>query len=213
MKLVIWDTETTDKNGNAEVIQIAGIVTDINLKAQFAFNRYCYTNSSIALGAEAVHGLNKELLLKLSGGEFLEDVLDKIQINGNSILELPDMISITYNHNFDSRAVNNTLALQGLDTIKFGDKIETLKRGLTKGRYNLCAMQMLAKALNYGKVVKLEQLIRLKAKDSPAAIKQKYVEFCKLVNYDASAHVTHNALYDVFLVWYLLYSNKKMIYT
>jgi DNA polymerase III epsilon subunit-like protein len=210
VKLFLYDTETTGLGPRDEVIQIAGILTDINLKPLYAVNRYCFSTVPIDPGAFNSHGITRTDLLKLSGGRFLEDVDDEIKF----LREEKDLVCISYNHDFDGRLMNQTMTNNGLDKFDFGTKIATLKRNLTAGRYNLCAMHLFTQVLNAGRKYDLKQLAKTRSGYDEVTLFALYTEFAKRLSFTVDeSRKYHDALFDVFLIWVLLSKYKGMVYT
>lgn len=210
MKIVIWDTETTDRGSQDEVIQFSSIVTNMDLDIVGYIDRYCFTNVQISPAAENTHGINRKLLYELSGGKYFEDMLEEIPI-----LRTGNFVFIAYNRKFDQRLVNQTLTNNGLDKFNFGKRMDGfLKRNLPLGRYNYCAMELLSKAINGGQVRPLEELCRTKSGETAESLQIKFRNFCKLFNIPVDEKAkAHNALFDSFMTWVLLSSNKGLIYS
>ncbi|MDD2871202.1 MAG: hypothetical protein PHS49_04380 [Candidatus Gracilibacteria bacterium] len=120
--IIFFDTETTgilkDDNGNTvsngDMIQLAfrkyenGVKTDENM----FFN----TDTEIEIGAIAVHGIYKKLLLEKSDGKYLDD---ETRTRLGNIFT--NSICVAHNLDFDLDVFNNS-------NISYGDKlIDTLK--------------------------------------------------------------------------------------
>jgi DNA polymerase III epsilon subunit-like protein len=207
--IVFWDTETTGLGPRAEVIQIAGLVTNIDLVPKLVFNRYCWSNQEIEEGAERQHGITRELLLEYSGGRFFEEVLEEIKFFKDN----PNMMFIAYKQHFDMGVVNGTLMNNGYLPVEFGTEIRTLKRNLPEGRYNLDAMTLFANVLNGGKIRSLGEMASLKLNATPDQLTEEYNEFCKLLPFSVPKKGLHDALYDSYLLRRMLNKFKALMYT
>ena len=72
MSYIFFDTETTGLDDDDRIIQLSYIITDKKLNILGARN-YFFDVDEISVGATAIHGIDKEKIVKLSGGKRFED--------------------------------------------------------------------------------------------------------------------------------------------
>lgn len=208
MHIVFYDTETTGFSSRDEVVQIAGLVTTMDLTIVKVFNRYCFTNARMNPDALAIHGLDRQFLLKASKGKYLEEVLEEIEL-----FNMKNAIYVAFNDKFDRRLINQTLSNNGAAPIDFGKTLNVFDRQATSGRYNLCAMKLLSMTLNRGVNCKLETLIKTKAGVSYDVFLQYYKEFLKRLSIFKGKETFHDALFDSFCVLWLTKKYKGLLFT
>lgn len=230
MNHVIFDTETTDLNG--EIIQFAAVVTGdkVNTPLQL-INFYCMPTAPISAGATAVHGITNEMIYELSGGKTFEDyVLNEYRelfLGSGSIFH-------AYNIKFDTKMVNNSLEkiyysnMDGKETpmeklspsskfVQFDSKMVNN----TLSDYSMCSvnfgktiesMRNLNPKLNYNHCLmesfrKLtNQGRRLKLSEALEIIKNDYDldEVWKQISPKVTDNKFHDALYDSVGAWLIL---------
>jgi DNA polymerase III epsilon subunit-like protein len=208
LKIVFYDTETTGLSDKDEVIQLSGLVTDMDLKIQSVFNTYCFTNVNISEEARRLHGIDRKTLLQLSKGRYLEEVLESI-----GVFKYPDAIYVAFNDSFDRGKINGSLMNNGAPPINFGSTISTFDRKLQKGRYNLCALKLFSNCLNNGTRWKLEMFLRKKAGVPFEDLERYYSVFRNKVNITSHKGNMHDALFDSFGIWWITSKYKGILFT
>ena len=200
-KYIFYDVETTGLTNSDEVVQFGAFVTDKDMRLKQQYSFYCYTQVAMSEGASNVTGLTKEKIYHLSGGKTFEDnflQLPFVKSNKNNIW-------VSYSSaGFDERLVNQTLEHNGLKRMRFGSKTLNIHGdGHSSCVYN--AMEAMRVQLFSGKRAKLseacarsglteEQLDRMFKKTVPTG----EVQF-------------HDALYDAFALWAVVYKNKRKL--
>lgn len=207
MYINIFDTEGTGIGNKDEVIQIAGVITDMDLNIIRFYNEYCLATQDIAPEAYAVHNLDREALYKLSKGKYFEDVLDTMPWFKND-----DMLFISYNAAYDKRMINQTLVNMGFDKIDFGAQVQAIRKSLRPGRYNMCAMTSLRGPLNKGVNMQLGQAVQRHSKYNLEALEGIFKLKCKQLGYVPKTSNLHDALFDSYVLWALLVQYKGLIY-
>ncbi len=110
MKLLFFDTETTDKiPGN--ICQLSYIVVDTDTKPQTTFGKnYFFAVDEMSPEAEKVHGFSLMKLYELSQGKYIEDLVDEFA---------PDFtcadILIGHNVAFDINFITSEFDSLGID--------------------------------------------------------------------------------------------------
>lgn len=208
MNIVFYDTETTGFGVRDEVIQVAGIITNMDLKIVKVFNRHCFTNSRIQPEAQAVHGIDRNKLLRLSRQKYIEEVLEEI-----GVFNYPNAIYAAFNDKFDKRLMNQSLINNGNSPLDFGRTIYTFERKLKKGRYNICTMNLFCNALNNGNRWKLETFIRKKAGVPYETFQEYYKIFSSKLEIATGGELFHDALFDSFSMWFLASKYKGLLFS
>lgn len=218
MKYVLFDVETTGLTSSDEIIQFAAIVlNDRSFKTINALEDfYCFTTIPIKKAAQEVHGIDHELLIKLSNKQFFEDKFQRFYEAFNK-----DTIWVNYSNNlFDFRMINQTLEHGGADMVDFGTRVYDFD--VTSGLHHLDLMTLLAMK-NKGN--KRAYSLANALKDTPGFEQEKfdvlYNNFCARLdeinknNYlnlpkvpDEYKKTYHNARYDAFAMWYLMCFNN-----
>ncbi|MEY8333073.1 3'-5' exonuclease [Lachnospiraceae bacterium 47-T17] len=205
MRYAVVDVETTGLGRKDEVIQFACILADENFNAMKLYNTYCYTQHPIDPRAFAVHKLDKETLLKLSKGRTLEDNIVLMK----DLFNQKDITWVEYSNNgFDLRLINQTLINNGASAVDFGKR--TVKLDADVGIWNYSIMHGICNLLFGGRMVKLSQAVKSLpyTEENIRTMFRRYVSLNK-TNSDGF----HNADFDAFVTWLLLYAyGKKLRY-
>ena len=200
MAYAIFDIESTGLSNKDEVIQFGCVLTDNTFKIKNIINFYCYTQQPIHPQALAVHHLDKATLLELSGGKTFEDNFYEMLRNLNE----PDLTWVHWStSDYDIRAVNNTLTNNGLPAYNFGKKLPRPVTMPGVNHYNLltplCGML-------YGHPKKLGAAVQ----DLPFSSEDIESIYQQQIRPSGTADVlAHNALYDAYCTWMLLYAHKN----
>lgn len=210
-EIVFYDVETTGKvTTRDEVIQFAAIITDINFRIKSVINRFCFSNMPIHYEAQALHGLDREMLLSYSGGKYFEQIVEEHSI----FRQKKNLVWVAYNDKFDKSIMNNTLLNNSaVNPINFGARLYTLDRQIPSGRYNLDAMQLLNSVLNGGKTTKLEYHLENNTGVSREAMYEMYKQFCSRIKLNFPVKESHDALFDCFVLWVLFDKHKHLVYS
>ena len=196
MKYMIFDTEATGLDAKDEITQFAGFLVDDNLKLERLYNFYCYPLVDMGAKVISLTGLDKELLMKLSGGKFFEEQFAELKHLHNC----SDLTWVGYNVSFDTRMVNQTLQNNGCDPYQFGRKISLLNS--QHGVYQFDVMQAVANLYNHGTFVKLEQAVKRYCTVDEQQIKREYREILKYADLPMIGEY-HNALFDAYSTYHL----------
>lgn len=208
IELFFYDTEGTGLTERDEVIQIAGFVTDIHLNLKRIVNEYCFTNRAISPGAYAVHRIDREILLERSKGIFLEEQLRKDPI----FYESRNIIFIAYNDKHDKGAINSTLGNNNAQRLTWGTKIYTFDKYIPNGRYNLDAYQLLRNIYNGGRDISLEGIMRQKSGVEFSYIQKLYNLLTEKAGVSNIVSGPHDALFDSFMMFWLIYNRKEVAF-
>lgn len=201
MKYLFYDLETTGLTKQDEVIQFGGILTDAKLQPQKAFSFYCYTQVPIAKKAAAVHGITAGKLMKLSDGLTFED-----QFYDASFMKEKDLTWISYSTSgFDERVIEQTLKNNGLPEYDFGSALPYFKDAT--GIHHLDAYSVLRNRCYCGRNNKLSQLPK-SIPDGEQRIDEMYA---RLFNGKVSGNQYHDALYDAFVLWWIMNYHKARL--
>ncbi|MDU8988466.1 MAG: 3'-5' exonuclease [Clostridium perfringens] len=104
-RYIFFDTETSGTGNNARVIQFSAIITDENLVVTDAFDEYCMIDGDIPPEVLQIHGIDKNKLAKLSGGQTILDVVEKHK----DILRGKGNVWVGYNTPFDIRKIQDSI--------------------------------------------------------------------------------------------------------
>lgn len=198
MKMIFFDTETTGLKNSDVVIQFSAVIVEDSVITEM-INEYCYTNKRINPEATAVHGISNSNLKELSNGQTLGDVMRKYNLyEGNKVW-------IAHNSKFDKKMVNNTLLNNGDDLIDFGLEVNSPIMMNSRNNFNYCTMKNLSKLVNnYKRYAKLIDLVKTVGSVNNFSIEdiKEYFEYqCKRLKVSNSRTMTHDALFDSFLVY------------
>ena len=94
---IFFDTETTGLEYKDQIIQLSYIITDDKFDILEAKNYFFDVDVEIAVEATQVHGIDKEKLLKLSGGNKFKDYAKDI------LWDFQNAKVISHNIDFDTR--------------------------------------------------------------------------------------------------------------
>lgn len=197
MKYVIYDVESTGLTRNDEVIEFGCFVANNEFIPVDAHKFFCYTQVPISEGAKKVNGLSAARVHALSGGKTFED----------NFLALPfindkDLVWVSYsNGGFDERLVNQTLKNNGLDKYPFGKRECYFKQ---QPGYVFDAYNALVSRVFNGRAMKLGQTM------VTTGLTEEKMDllFEKVV---AQPVGFHDALYDAFVLWYVVNHYKERL--
>ena len=210
MKYLIMDTETTGLGSRDEVIQFSGILVNEEFKMSKLYNWYCETSVPITKEAAATHGLNANLLHVLSHGYTFEDNW----LTMEELLNTPDITFIGWNVSFDIRLINQTLALNGLNTFDFGTKRKSLKYSNNRNVFDL--MHFVAESM-YGRArvalatATADTFVKNKDNRGIIDVDEKFKIFAKATKNDPELSY-HNSLYDTFVTYLLFMRNLHKLF-
>lgn len=108
-KALFLDVETTGLGSRDKVIQIAYILTDLDLNVIESGNEYLYTSYPISEEALRVHKINKMKLEILSKKKKFKDKYNKLK----HLFEDKDITLIAHNAHLDLRQINQELQRLG----------------------------------------------------------------------------------------------------
>ena len=200
MQYAVFDVETTGLGIKDEVIQFSCILTDENFCALNYFNFYCYTQQELDVKASEITGINREDLWRLSEGKTFEDQFFKLK----ELVNNPNLVWVHYSTNgFDLRLVNQTLTNNGLDTFYFGKNCTRLDKQSGVWNFNIC--NALANFKYGGRPRRLSQA----ASELPYS-EEEIIRVLESKCKGCGVNGYHNALYDAFVTWLLLYQNKDV---
>lgn len=198
MRYAVFDLETTGLSSKDEAIQFGCVLTNSNFEAESLINFYCYTQQKISANALKVHNINRDMLMKLSNGLTFEDQMQRYP----NLFNAKDIVWVEYSTNgFDMRVLNQTLRNNGLPEYNFGQKIHTLNKQEGVWNFNLCGA--LAAQFYRGVPRKLAQATSLLGYP-PGTIDRIYNNYLTAKS-NVSGACFHNADYDAFVTWLLLY--------
>lgn len=209
MKIVFFDTETTDLDNKAEVIQFAGFVMNDDFKVIDGFNLFCSTTNFISDGAKKVHGLTEEIVEKNSNGNTLEDWLSYPKYNW--MLTEDDVVFIAYNASFDKRLTNQTLVKHGYRSLNFGREVPCVPITNCQGRYNMCMMKAASSLYRSPRYLKLANARERGIPYGDDKLQKQYQIVCKKLNIPTYNAAFHDALYDAFVMMMLFYNNRARL--
>lgn len=209
MHLVFYDIESTGLGSKDEVIQFGAIITDMNLHLVKVINKYSFTNMQIDPGAYAVHQLTLEDVYKYSRGKYFEEIVEEEKA---LFRDSKNLIWIGYNDKADKRLINQTLENNGITPINFGRKISMIDHSLKKGVYNLDAMDLFVKALNGGRKGKLGYFVHNHAGIDFDRLQDVYKKFTKRLSFVSPRDGAHDAVYDSFVVWWIMSQHKDRMF-
>lgn len=125
----VFDTETTGVNPRYDdVIELAGIKfameNGIVLYDTMQFiDQYFALDREVPANARAVNGLSRNLLMKYSNGNYLEDCIDSL----SKYFYDKDCIIVNYNTVFDTRIMNNNLRRAGAEIMQYKSSIDVMQ--------------------------------------------------------------------------------------
>jgi len=110
MKLLFFDTETTDRNpGN--ICQLSYIIVDTNTKPQTTIGKnYFFAVDEMSPEAQKVHGLSLIKLYELSQGKYIEDLVGEFEDD----FKEADIL-IGHNVSFDLNFITSEFNSLGID--------------------------------------------------------------------------------------------------
>lgn len=115
MKKIIFDTETTGLNAyENQIAQLSYVIIDEEFNIENAKNFY-FSVDYVELGANAVNGLDEEILKKLSNNKRFKDFAEEIYQDFLNVEVL-----IAHNLNFDLRFLVKEFQRLGFDIDKLG---------------------------------------------------------------------------------------------
>ena len=106
MSYIFFDTETTGLDDDDRIIQLSYIITDKKLNILGARN-YFFDVDEISVGATAIHGIDKEKIVKLSGGKRFEDYAKDV------LWDFQNANVICHNASFDTKFFRREFAHLG----------------------------------------------------------------------------------------------------
>lgn len=206
-KICVLDVETTGRSARDEVIQLAYLIIDedtMNLVHANSF--YCFSNQRIDPGAYKAHGVNRETLLELSQGIYLEETLSK---DPYFMGKVDDPILFTsFNAEFDLRMIRQTLYNNCDLTVNFGKEVARPSLATAERSY-FCSMKFLPAVLLGLQKTKLETLSNKTLAGKYDDIPAMHRTLCKIYSLPAFKNSAHDALYDCILNWLLLKEAKE----
>lgn len=210
MEYVIFDTETTGLTfGEDDVIQLAYVVLNDDLKIVDARSQYNNTDVAISAGAQNVHGISKQFLEDKVGATFLKDVIDSDKyFNG----EKKDIVYIAYNAPFDINIINKKLHARGYNGVDFGVADPTLNH--TEGKSHFCMMNGLRRLRRWPTAKKLTQARNIILKNiDDTTINTLYNALTKQFDIDVREGSSyHDALYDSLITALLFAQTRDQFY-
>jgi hypothetical protein len=209
MRYVFLDTETTGLSRHDEVIQIGGIVTDDKLNVLKVFEEYCWTNRPIPPEAVKVHGITRDVLLKKSEETFLEQHLNGGRL---SFLRETNQTFVMFKAHFDIAQINQTLVGNNCEEMKFGERLHVFDRKRVKGRYHICAERLFSTVLKGGSGGRLEHYTHNYTQIDFAKLCEMYDRLRAMFALPADDKRNHNALFDAFVLWYIVSINRMSMF-
>lgn len=213
-KFICFDTETTScikktlRTNGGEVIQFSGIIFDDKFNIEKVINRYCTTAQVFDSRASSVHKLNDNLVMELSQGKFFEQIVLE-----EGLRDFSNITWIGFNSiNFDIPLMNQTLIQNGYPSIYFGKTVNTLSFD-RKGIFKYDCMLPLGISLS-GRQQKLSTLTNRYLGE------ELFIEKCKTFrkayniiepNKNENSFF-HNAVYDSFALYLLLYKCRAYLF-
>ncbi len=133
MRIIIFDTETTDLNPG-QICQLAYVIVD---KGDVAGRNFYFSVDEMSQGSQEIHGLSRDALVELSCGRWFEDAAEEILRDFNSA----DLL-VGHNVAFDERFLRAELRRAGkelrrvpvLCTMNFASGLMNMKRKVVTGR-------------------------------------------------------------------------------
>lgn len=196
MKYMIFDTETSGLEAKDEITQFAGFLVNDDLKLERLYNFYCYPLVDISDKVVSITGLNKALLMELSGGKFFEEQFHELQY----LQTCKDLTWVGYNVSFDTRMINQTLQNNGYEPFQFGRKVSLLNN--QHGNYQFDVMMACANLYNHGKRANLAKAVRTYCKTEEQQIKAEYRRILEFAGIPMLGEY-HNALFDAYSTFHL----------
>lgn len=206
MKYIIFDTETTDLNG--DVIQMSFIVLNENFRIEAFESFYCDTNKLICDEAFSVHGLTNEFVHEQSCGRYLEDYLLNNPMYKKLFFDEEKVVFVGYNINFDIGAVNNTLMTKTGLTLPLIKEIANPLQTNGNGYFKYDLMTYFKNLSNRKNNFKLADMVSLYL--SEYDMDSVFERVAKRFNLN-TGNKYHDASYDTFCTLMLFYVCLKRL--
>ena len=211
-KYLILDVESTGTSSNDEVIQFSGFLLDEDLMIESLVNFYAFTVKPISPEAYRVHGISTEQLYKLStydpgdgspvqrGCTFEQQLL----LHTSELLTIENLTYVCYSNSyFDFKMINQTLRLQGLPEINFGNKCTSIHELKEPGTHHFDVMSALRQIGFFpGRQCNLTLATSLMEEEFGIKVASLFRTLCQARNLSGNAK-SHDALYDAFELTYL----------
>lgn len=188
---------------HGEVIQLSALVLDENtLMPIELISFFCMPTEPISDEASRVHGITNDMIHELSEGKYLEDYLFSPRSEGgySDIFSSKGNVFMTYNAEFDTKAINRTLEGYSLE-LDFGSRVKSFIDFDETRNYNLCLMKSFSALYGFSRFVKLKEALSIAKFDQ---MEFTYKKVMSMFNKVSSANF-HNADYDTVAAWVLLY--------
>lgn len=186
MKMLLFDTETTDLNPG-QIGQLSYLIIDMeNMENKIEGKNFFFSVNYVNPSASAVTGLTREKLCELSGDKIFSDYLEEIFEDFTNV----DMI-IAHNINFDIKFITAEFKRCGYE---FKPKLTFCSM---KYYTDICKIPSKHKPDSY-KFPKLEEAINFVGIDN-----EKVNELCKKI-YKGSEASFHDSRYDIVATYMLL---------
>lgn len=207
MQYVLFDVETTGLSHFDEVIQFCCFITDEKFSSCTSMiDFYSMSTQHISPGAFQQHHISLDRLRILSNGLFFEEQFYEAAKKFED-----DCIFVYYSpSNFDVRMVNQTLAHAHLPYYDFGTRVNTLAP--QKGHHCFDLQTAVAKYYKIpGKKLRLANAVEKITNGNTDTVVRRYRNFNKTISLRnprlscPDAQLFHNARFDVFSMWYVLY--------
>lgn len=194
---------------HGEVIQFSALVLDEDtLMPTELISFFCMPTEPISDEASRVHGITNDMIYDLSGGKYLEDYLFNSRDNGGfeDIFNSTGNLFMTYNAEFDTKAINRTLEGYSLE-LDFGVRVKSFIDFDESKNYNLCLMKSFSSLYGFSRFVKLEDALKIANFDQ---MEFTYKKIMAMFNKVSSANY-HNADYDTVAAWVLFYLMRSRL--
>ena len=224
-RYIFFDTETSGTGNNARVIQFSAIVTDENMVVTDAIDEYCMIDGDIPPDVVQIHGIDKNKLAELSGGQTILDIVEKHK----DILRAKKNIWIGYNTPFDIKKIQDSIDSEKIKVlneevnipeyllnpnepiIDFGSTVlEGLPIHNDDRNVNYDLMRYYYKKLNLSVWAKLGVIVDTVIGEQGKAYAMNIFEssiLSKLTNRREPQF--HDALFDAFICWFLFTVEKE----